>query len=761
MGALLLLQYTGDPVAALRASGCAVAECTIAQIFASVLLPVDEEAVAAFAGDPLLEPWERGYAAACLAFVRGEFEESVRLCAANLGATWRDAFSARLIILAALFAGDVGAALGPLSAASAARAAAEGGCGTAVGALLAGLEAFALEEAGRPGEARACAEAAIAATARLNAAAPPPPPLPPPLTAPFAVHALCHVYESAGEPAAGLAALDGFDPGLWAPCALLAPHIWWHRALFQLDGGEEGGIGGGAAAALETYRAHLADPPAGDPFALSDASGLLLRVWALRLLPPATEEEEGGGGGEADAVRAFVAGELSEAHGRWSAYGGARAGLLRRTPFFFAHAELVRGVVAGVPGGVHAGAPPGLLVATPLSDGSSRRAAFCDAITGVAESLVRVASAAPEERAAAAGRVLDAFLAGGARGAASAPVSASAVGGPPVSSLAVTLAAFSQPMGGSIAQRDVLARLAVAAGTCAAAGAALAPLSEATFGALGDHLLRAASTWPRVRFHSRARDVLRRRLRAAAERRAPVLPVVNVYLAPLPPTSAAAGGSVFKVVGADATVQEYAAAAAAAAPPSTSSEWAGVYLQFTAAHALGCLGYRWERGLGVARLIEARAGGPAGPSAAAPPILVTVCSGLSQGGVSGEAKAAAVRAALLLLPPSEAAPPGPLMAELARRRLVLACEETAGGDWELVVDPSLLDELLPPAGQRALREYVRRPDAPVTLGWREPHSDEALPPLRPWTPRDEAAIAAAPGAGLPGWLAAPLAGSLG
>ena len=492
-GALLLLQYVGDPIAELRLSRCAVAECTIAQVFASVLLPVDEAAIAAHASDPLLQPWERGYAAACAAFVRGEFEMSVQLCAANLRATWQDAFSARLIILAGLLAGDVAAALDPLASAMATRAAVEGsrdGCGSAVGTLLAGLEAFALEEAGRLSEARGRAEAALEATARFNTVASTP--LSSPLTAAFAVHSLCHVFESMGEPAAGIACLDALDSALWLPCSLLSPHIWWHRALFELDAGGSGD--GNVAAALATYRAHLADPPEGDPFALSDASGLLLRVWVLGLLP--------GVGTVSGAAGAFVSAQLVALHARWDAYRG-RTELLRRSPFFFAHAELVRGVAAG---------PDAYVVLSsslvPLPGASAHRAAFCSSISRAADAIAR----AVEEGwpAAAAGCTFAMFLS--VIDAPSAAAAASATRMPlPISTFAASVAAFARPMGGSLAQRDVLVRLAVALGTRGAAGAPNVYMNESATACLEDHLRIAAVAWPRTRFHALALTALQLR----------------------------------------------------------------------------------------------------------------------------------------------------------------------------------------------------------------------------------------------------------
>lgn len=504
-GALLLLQYVGDPIAELRLSRCAVAECTIAQVFASVLLPVDEAAIEAHASDQLLEPWERGYAAACAAFVRGEFEKSVQLCAANLRATWQDAFSARLIVLAGLLAGDVAAALDPLASAMAARAAVEGsrdGCKCAIGTLLAGLEAFALEEAGRFSEARGRAEAALEATALLNTVASTP--LGSPLTAAFAVHSLCHVFESLGEPAAGIACLDALDSALWLPCSLLAPHIWWHRALFELDAASGGSGDGNVAAALATYQAHLADPPEGDPFALSDASALLLRVWALGILP--------GVGAVNGAAGAFVSAQLVTLHARWDAYRG-RPELLRRSPFFFAHAELVRGAAATGPvASVIAGVAPVLTSSlVQLSDATAHRAAFCASISCVADAI---AGAVDEGWAAAARRSFAIFLS-----ALDAPADATERMRLPVSAFAASVAAFARPMGGSLAQRDVLVRLAVALGALGArglpAGSPNASLSgymdESATACLDDHLKSATVAWPRSRFHALALTALQLR----------------------------------------------------------------------------------------------------------------------------------------------------------------------------------------------------------------------------------------------------------
>lgn len=85
-------------------------------------------------------------------------------------------------------------------------------------------------------------------------------------------HALAHVHEMTGNPAAGIRELED-GRKFWADGTSVATHCWWHLALFRLalDDG---------VAALSIYDDHVRDTASREVADLIDASALL---WRIRL----------------------------------------------------------------------------------------------------------------------------------------------------------------------------------------------------------------------------------------------------------------------------------------------------------------------------------------------------------------------------------------------------------------------------------------------------------------------------------------------
>ncbi len=118
--------------------------------------------------------------------------------------------------------------------------------------FVAGQHAFALEEAGRYGEAEELGRTAL----DLD---------PDDL---WARHALAHVYESTDDTPAALDLLEG-TVDRWDSQDLLATHIWWHLALRLLASGDTSG----ALAVFDDRRPH-----ATTAFQLCDQTSLLWRL---------------------------------------------------------------------------------------------------------------------------------------------------------------------------------------------------------------------------------------------------------------------------------------------------------------------------------------------------------------------------------------------------------------------------------------------------------------------------------------------------
>ncbi|MCE9658773.1 MAG: tetratricopeptide repeat protein [Burkholderiales bacterium] len=120
-----------------------------------------------------------------------------------------------------------------------------------------GMYAFGLEEAGDYEQAEARGREAAALNRQDG----------------WAVHAVAHVLEMQGRAAEGADFLAAGADG-WAPNSLFAFHLWWHLALFHIDGDD-------APAALKLFDEKISAGGFGQALELLDGSSLL---WRLSLL---------------------------------------------------------------------------------------------------------------------------------------------------------------------------------------------------------------------------------------------------------------------------------------------------------------------------------------------------------------------------------------------------------------------------------------------------------------------------------------------
>ncbi|CAN0302398.1 unnamed protein product, partial [Ectocarpus fasciculatus] len=61
---------------------------------------------------------------------------------------------------------------------------------------------------------------------------------------------------------------------------------------------------------------------------------------------------------------------------------------------------------------------------------------------------------------------------------------------------------------------------------------------------------------------------------------------------------------VWRVIGDESGVAAYAAARAPSVPVTAESDWSAMYFQLSPGNAVGTLGYRWDQGYPVARLVR-------------------------------------------------------------------------------------------------------------------------------------------------------------
>lgn len=132
--------------------------------------------------------------------------------------------------------------------------------------------------------------------------------------------------------------------------------------------------------------------------------------------------------------------------------------------------------------------------------------------------------------------------------------------------------------------------------------------------------------------------------------------------------------SVYKVVGDEMSIFDYYSTTANGLP----TDWSAMYFQFSAEHALGTLGYRWDQGYSCATLIRLNIR----------PVEVIVVSGdiFCRHDISGEVKASILKRQLAM-ETSEV-----LMKALGQRNICLCCQESTS-EWELIVPHKMLDVL--------------------------------------------------------------------
>ena len=123
--------------------------------------------------------------------------------------------------------------------------------------FVAGMYAFGLEEAGDYARAEEYGREAVAANGQDG----------------WAVHAVTHVLEMQGRAAEGAEFLANGADG-WAPNSMFAFHLWWHKALFDLDTKD-------VAAALKLFDENISAAGFGQALELLDGSSLLWRIWLL------------------------------------------------------------------------------------------------------------------------------------------------------------------------------------------------------------------------------------------------------------------------------------------------------------------------------------------------------------------------------------------------------------------------------------------------------------------------------------------------
>ncbi|CAM9950826.1 unnamed protein product, partial [Ectocarpus sp. 12 AP-2014] len=157
---------------------------------------------------------------------------------------------------------------------------------------------------------------------------------------------------------------------------------------------------------------------------------------------------------------------------------------------------------------------------------------------------------------------------------------------------------------------------------------------------------------------------------------------------------------VWRVIGDESGVAAYAAARAPSVPATTESDWSAMYFQLSPGNAVGTLGYRWDQGYPVARLVRISL-----PLAACGAVALVVddtrekveagaeianrenkLAGLMVSSDIPGAFKAAVLKSRLGVPPDQ-----PLLPALGQRQppAVLVCRESVG-EWEVAVPHILL-----------------------------------------------------------------------
>lgn len=177
----------------------------------------------------------------------------------------------------------------------------------------------------------------------------------------------------------------------------------------------------------------------------------------------------------------------------------------------------------------------------------------------------------------------------------------------------------------------------------------------------------------------------------------------------------------WRVIGDEPDIAAYAAAHTPSSSAKKNGDWSGMYFQLSAGNAAGTLGYRWDQGYTMARLIRvslplaefgfvALVVDDTGNGAQTPAETETQGRGLMVASdVPGAFKAAQLKSRLDI--PSDT----PLLPALGQRQTpaVLVCRESVG-EWEVAVPHDLLPVMSRGAAweERCVVEF--RPRAGVT-----------------------------------------------
>ncbi|KAJ9467201.1 hypothetical protein DIPPA_14629 [Diplonema papillatum] len=178
--------------------------------------------------------------------------------------------------------------------------------------------------------------------------------------------------------------------------------------------------------------------------------------------------------------------------------------------------------------------------------------------------------------------------------------------------------------------------------------------------------------------------------------------------------------SAYKVIGDEPGLLRYCDAT----KPAAVTDWSGVYLQASAPHAEGAVGYRWDQQYARAQLVRVRLRG----------VRVVVAGGgfYADGSIPGAAKAARLRVSLREAVAGVDVPEGvPLVEGLGEQGCCLALPETEF-EWEIVAAPALLRRVL--AAEEVLKEFKSRHGA--TSHWRDASTEGEGEGV--WSPYDEA-----------------------
>jgi tetratricopeptide (TPR) repeat protein len=248
--------YYGNPIEALdRAIALEPAAVLPRVAKAGILLTTSEKALLGAAAAEVEavgergNERERGHAAACRAWLDGDWRRAVRLWGDVLLDHPRDTLALQLAHLGDFYLGQ-----SQMLRDRVARVLPYWRESTPGFNYVLGMHAFGLEECGDYARAEQTGRHALELNARD----------------PWAVHAVAHVMEMQGRLPEGIAWLESRAPD-WSPDNGFAFHNWWHLALYYLDLGEH-------AKVLELYDTRIRPARSQVVLEMIDATAMLWRL---------------------------------------------------------------------------------------------------------------------------------------------------------------------------------------------------------------------------------------------------------------------------------------------------------------------------------------------------------------------------------------------------------------------------------------------------------------------------------------------------